>query len=191
MEVGISIPVVSFSGEEVLDAARAAAAACTSEARISPPGPDPRKPEISTPNSLARRRALGEIRALGAAPGPGVAAAAWAGSTLLCDTARAPGAVADSSCGGFSPGATIHAMVCPTGMSWPAEALIPARMPSAGASTSTTALSVSISRSGSPLVTRSPSCFRQARSLPVSCAISRAGMTTLKAIEFRGGPRGL
>ena len=67
------------------------------------------------------------------------------------------------------------------------RALIPARMPSAGASTSTTALSVSISRSGSPLVTRSPSFFRQAMSLPVSCAISRAGMTTLKAIVFYVG----
>src|SRR5208337_4171990 len=55
---------------------------------------------------------------------------------------------------------------------------------SAGDSTSITALSVSISRSGSPFVTRSPSCFRQAMSLPVSCAISRAGITTLKAIVF-------
>src|ERR1035441_72592 len=71
-------------------------------------------------------------------------------------------------------------------MSEPSDALIPARMPSAGASTSTTALSVSISRSGSPLVTRSPSFFRQAMSLPVSCAISRAGITTLKAIVFNG-----
>ena len=91
-------------------------------------------------------------------------------------------------CGGFSPGATIQAMVWPTGISAPIEPVIPARMPSAGASTSITALSVSISRSGSPLVTRSPSFFRQAMSLPVSCAISRAGITTLKAIVFyRGG----
>src|SRR5580698_4159111 len=75
-------------------------------------------------------------------------------------------------------------MVFPTGMSAPAAAVIPARTPSAGASTSSTALSVSTSRSGSPLVTRSPSFFRQAMSLPVSCAISRAGITTLKAIMF-------
>src|SRR5690242_20058303 len=72
-------------------------------------------------------------------------------------------------------------------MSVPSDALIPARTPSAGASTSTTALSVSISRRGSPLVTRSPSFFRQAISLPVSCAISRAGMTTLKAIVVLWG----
>src|SRR6201987_4344311 len=76
-------------------------------------------------------------------------------------------------------------MVCPTGISAPIAALMPARMPSAGASTSTTALSVSISRSGSPLVTLSPSFLRQARSLPVSCAISRAGITTLMAISGR------
>src|SRR6202023_869295 len=67
-------------------------------------------------------------------------------------------------------------------MSAPAAARTPARMPSAGASTSITALSVSISRRGSPLVTRSPSFLRQDTSLPVSCAISRAGITTLKAM---------
>jgi hypothetical protein len=43
-------------------------------------------------------------------------------------------------------------------------------------------LSVSISSSGSPFDTLSPSLFRQATSLPVSCAISRAGITTLKAM---------
>src|SRR5579872_6436000 len=40
------------------------AAACTSEARISPSAPEPRTLAKSTPNSLARRRALGEILAL-------------------------------------------------------------------------------------------------------------------------------
>ncbi len=34
---------------------------------------------------------------------------------------------------------------------------------------------------------RLPSFFRQAMSLPVSCAISRAGITTLKAMVFYGG----
>ncbi len=105
------------------------------------------------------------------------------GIRILASPPQAPRA--NVSAGIASPGATIHAMVCPTGMSEPSAALMPARMPSAGASTSTTALSVSISRRGSPLVTRSPSFFRQARSLPVSCAISRAGITTLKAIVYR------
>ncbi len=58
-------------------------------------------------------------------------------------------------------------------------ALTPARIPSAGDSISTTALSVSTSSSGSPLATRSPSFFRQAISLPLSCAISSAGITML------------
>ena len=105
---------------------------------------------------------------------------------MACAPARAEGAAVMTSAGGFSPASTIHAMVCPTGISAPSDALIPARNPSAGASTSTTALSVSISRRGSPFETRSPSFFRQARSLPVSCAISRAGITTLKAIVFLG-----
>ena len=35
-----------------------------------------------------------------------------------------------------------------------------------------------------PMATRSPSFLRQAMSLPVSCAISSAGITTLKAIVF-------
>ena len=39
------------------------AAARMSDARISPPGPDPRRPARSTPCSLARRRAFGEILA--------------------------------------------------------------------------------------------------------------------------------
>jgi hypothetical protein len=37
------------------------------------------------------------------------------------------------------------------------------------------------------LLTLSPSFFRQETSLPVSCAISRAGMTTLMGIVFREG----
>src|SRR3984957_437361 len=161
---------------------------CTSDARISPPGPEPCRVARSTPSSFARRRAFGEILAFWAGEDPDVAAATGAAcvSVFPCEPARAVGAaVADSfSVGGFSPGATIQAIVWPTGMSAPTIPVIPARIPSAGASTSITALSVSISRSGSPLVTRSPSCFRQAMSLPVSCAISRAGITTLKAIVF-------
>ena len=43
-------------------------------------------------------------------------------------------------------------------------------------------LVVPTSRSMSPLTTRSPSFFIQEINLPVSCAISRAGMTTLTAM---------
>jgi hypothetical protein len=45
------------------------------------------------------------------------------------------------------------AILFPTGMSSPAEAVIFAKIPEAGASISTVALSVSTSMSGSPLVT--------------------------------------
>src|ERR1700686_176027 len=51
------------------DAADADPAAWTSEARISPPEPEPCTVARSTPNSLARRRALGEIFALVGAAG--------------------------------------------------------------------------------------------------------------------------
>ena len=139
---------------------------------------------MSTPSSLASRRAFGDI--CGAASTrcsvARTAAAALARSGLL--DARAAGAAVTAIAGGFSPGATSHAMVCPTGITAPTSAVIPARIPSPGASTSTTALSVSISSSGSPLMTRSPSFFRQARSFPFSCAISSAGITTLIAIVF-------
>src|SRR5579859_7862886 len=116
-------------------AAGAVAEACTSEARISPPGPEPCTFTISTPSSLARRRALGEIFALDVEVGDETGAATVAAgvvSVFACKPALAAGALAALSTGTCSPGATIHAIVCPTGMSAPSCALIPARMPSAG-----------------------------------------------------------
>src|SRR5262249_44315860 len=65
----------------------------------------------------------------------------------------------------------------------PSRALTPLRTPSPGDSISTTALSVSISRSVSPFATRSPSFRRHDTTLPVSCAISSAGMTMLIGIQ--------
>src|SRR5579871_5761216 len=168
-----------------------------SDARISPSVPEPLRVEISTPSSFARRRAFGEILAVEAgldAPTPEPAAdfgTSFGTSLFLGELTRAVGAGPEApSVGGCSPGAAIQAMVCPTGISAPSEAFTPARTPSAGASTSTTALSVSISSRGSPLVTRSPSFFRQAMSLPVSCAISSAGMTTLKGMVVFRRPSG-
>src|SRR5919197_2471255 len=69
-------------------------------------------------------------------------------------------------------------MVWPTGISSPSRALIPPRTPSPGASTSTTALSVSTSISGSPRWTSSPSSLSQRTSRPVSWDIPSAGMIT-------------
>ena len=57
------------------------------------------------------------------------------------------------------------------------------RTPSAGDSISTFALSVSISRIGSPFLTASPGDLSQRTTLPVSCAISSAGMMTLVGIS--------
>src|SRR5580700_4218620 len=116
-----------------------------------------------------------------------MAEACVAGGFADADVARVdviflPDAAATSSAGGVSPGRTIQAMVWPTGTSAPAWTLMPASTPSPGDSISMTALSVSISRSGSPFATDSPSFFSHEMSLPVSWAISSAGITTLIAI---------
>ena len=87
-----------------------------------------------------------------------------------------------------SPGPSSHAIVFPTAMSSPTLALMPASTPSPGDSTSTTALSVSMSSSNSPFRTCSPSCFRHATTLPVSCASSRAGITTLVGTTYTCTP---
>src|ERR1700680_888782 len=60
IELGVSTPLgadVVADEDKLFDLA----AAKTSEARISPPDPDPRTLVMSTPCSLASRRALGEI----------------------------------------------------------------------------------------------------------------------------------
>src|SRR6267142_298575 len=165
--------------------AGASAAASTSSLLMTPSGPVPRMRVMSTPRSLARRRALGEIlgppsaaAAVSACAGVEVGAAARGCSVVF----RAAGAVVGESAGGCSPGFTIHAIVMPTWTTSPSCDLTPARTPSAAASTSTTALSVSTSSSGSPLLIVSPSFFNQETIFPVSCAISRAGITTLFAI---------
>src|SRR5580700_5414111 len=103
---GISMPPDFFGA--ALDAT-GAAAACTSAARISPPAPEPQTLAISTPNSLARRLAFGEILALATAEGSGIPAAIGA----TCVFARAAGGVDWLLLGGFSPGAKIQAMVRP------------------------------------------------------------------------------
>src|SRR5579863_642446 len=176
IEVSVSTSEFLAAGE-IVDSA----AAKTSLARISPHEPDPFKTAILTPRSCARRRALGEILALGMAGGSAEAGATGA-SRAGADVVWLGAADDDTSRGGLSPGRTIHAMVLPTGTTAPACTLTPASTPSASASISITALSVSISRRISPFATLSPSFFRQATSLPVSCAISRAGITTLKGI---------
>ncbi len=180
------------------DAARGAAAGAaagaapfapvTSSAMISPPGPVPLRFVMSTLSSFARRRAFGEILMLPAAAatsGSGAAAAAAGAAAAGCCIEPAPVrpvATDAPAAGGCSPGFSSHAIVCPTGTTAPTCAVMPPRIPSTAASISTTALSVSTSRSSSPFLTASPSFFFQETSFPVSCAISSAGITTLVAI---------
>src|SRR5208337_5534964 len=168
-------------------AALDSAAARMSDARISPPGPDPWTCTRLTPCSLARRRALGEILTDCDVDGAvdGAEAVPWFGAPAAELTAAVvflPDATVTSSVGAVSPGRTIQAMVWPTGTSVPACTLMPERTPSPGDSISITALSVSISSNGSPLATDSPSFLSHEMSLPVSWAISSAGITTLIAI---------
>jgi hypothetical protein len=73
------------------------------------------------------------------------------------------------------------AILFPTGISSPAQAETFVKVPDAGASISTVALSVSISMSGSPLETDSPSALSHLSRVPVCCATPRAGMMTLAA----------
>ena len=82
-----------------------------------------------------------------------------------------------------SPGARMTAILFPTGTSSPTEAVTFVKMPEAGASISTVALSVSISINGSPLVTDWPSALSQLSSVPFSCATPSAGMITSVAMS--------
>jgi len=136
-----------------------------------------------TPCSRASRRAFGDILASEEEGGvglPGPALWAWGPAATL--PVRRPVCAGAAAIGGASPGASSQAIVCPTGMTAPSRAETEERMPSPGDSTSTTALSVSTSSSGSPLATCSPSRLRQAMILPLSCANSSAGITTLTAM---------
>src|SRR5436190_18162526 len=75
-----------------------------SSARISPPGPEPVRREISTPFSWARRRAFGEIRAVPRAGEAGVGgAAAAATATGLRDPVRSGGPSFDRRAGPPGP----------------------------------------------------------------------------------------
>src|SRR5437879_3535361 len=155
-----------------------------SSARISPPGPDPRSRVTSTPCSRASRRAFGEILSSDGETGVGLLTPALATAPPAATVSvRRPVCAGAVAIGSASPGASSQAIVWPTGITAPSWAETAERMPSPGDSTSTTALSVSTSSIGSPLATCSPSRLRQETTLPVSCAISRAGITTLTAIE--------
>src|SRR5262249_28257479 len=130
------------------------AARPTSAAFTAPPGPLPLTPARSTPASAARRLASGLA---GTLPALVTAGASEMGRGEDADAGGPAGDCAAPAAGagppGASPAATITATLCPTGTSSPSRALIAVRTPLAGASTSTVALSVSISMIGSPFAT--------------------------------------
>src|SRR5581483_1515793 len=73
-----AVPAAELPADVVAAAPEPLAACMTSSARISPPGPEPRRRVTSTPCSRARRRALGEMRTSEEAVAPGALAAAVA-----------------------------------------------------------------------------------------------------------------
>src|SRR5439155_1499156 len=80
-----------------------------------------------------------------------------------------------SQAGPIRPGSRDRGTIFPTGTSSPSAAVTLARTPSAGASSSTVALSVSTSTTGSPFFTGCPSRLSHCTILPVSCAIPSTG----------------
>src|SRR5262245_25335640 len=84
-EVGLAVATGGAAAE-----ADPLAAFMMSSARISPPGPDPRSFEMSTPCSRARRRAFGEILAPAAETGSGAAGAAAAAAAAGAESILRP-----------------------------------------------------------------------------------------------------
>ena len=82
-----------------------------------------------------------------------------------------------------SPALPTTAMVCPTGTMVPSGATILRRTPSESDSNSTTALSVSISATGSFLLTAAPSSFSQRTTVPSSMSYPIWGIFNSVAIS--------
>src|SRR5438309_58293 len=180
--------------------APAVVAASTSRRMIRPPGPVPWISRRSSPAWAATFRASGETRRRSATGAAGTAAAAEltagagaaAGATLLGTGAAGAGETAggalaaglgppaSASTGAMSsPGSAMTPISEPTGARSPAGTTIFRRTPAPKASISTSALSVSISATMSPLWTRSPSFRSHLMTLPVSMASESLGITTL------------
>src|SRR4029077_15996731 len=93
------------------------AAFMTSSARISPPGPEPRKPATSTPCSRASRRPLGEMRISDGAAAPGLLATALAAPVPAAALSwRRPVCAGDVAIGGAPPGGGGQANLLPPAM---------------------------------------------------------------------------
>src|SRR6266545_6203937 len=154
----------------------------TSSLRMRPCGPPPASAARSNPCSRAIFRARGVARGRGPAPCAAVAGADADGRVASgADGAAvvASGWVAGGpSWSRLSPFSRINAITVATGTVVPFGAVIRTRVPLAGASTSIVALSVSMSKSGSPAFTLSPSDLYQLATVPSSMTISTLGIIT-------------
>ena len=142
----------------------ASIARLTSSLVTRPPGPVPSSRSASTPWRSANRRATG---------------------VTLCspDTACGATIVSSDGSGSASPASPIHASVAPTGYSRFTGASMRSSTPPAGASTSTTALSVSTANSGAPSTTSAPSATYHSTTLPRSMVWPSAASLSRTAIR--------
>jgi hypothetical protein len=156
------------AGASGADGSRAASAAWMSRSTIRPSGPVPVRWRGSTPAPAASRLARGLIRsplsAEGASPRVGTAADSGCGTAAGASAASLAGPGGGAS-GISSPGWPTYATTEFTGTVSPSSTSRRKRTPASKASTSITALSVSISNSTSPLATGSPSALFQVRSV--------------------------
>ena len=127
----------------------------TSRLTTRPPGPDPLTSLRSTPASRAIRLASGE--AFTRVTSAGAGSTPPASRIPLLDGTGAGGGAAATVAPTVSPGEAITATTLPTATVWPSAAATCRSTPSARATRSITALSVSISASVSPVFTGSPS----------------------------------
>src|SRR5690349_1790200 len=165
---------------------------------MRPPGPDPVTDDKSTPCSRAMLRASGDVSsgaavdADGTSGGPasgltggwpdvGVTSAAGGGDTVV-----AAGGVV----GWTSAAVPITAIGVPMGTVVPSGTSTWASTPDSYASSSMTALSVSISARTSPLPTGSPSCLTHRLRMPSSMVSDRRGMITSGMAGLLAGEAG-
>src|SRR6267143_1404186 len=165
-------------------AACAAGARSTSRLTTRPPGPEPCTSFRSTPASFAIRFASGDAFTRVAAGGvTGVDCAGdGAGAAARGDMGGVGAGLSSRAPSTFSPGFPIHATTFPTGTVLPSGTTTLISWPSARATNSLMALSVSTSASVSPDLTASPSCFVHFTSRPSSIVGDNASMWTLVAM---------
>src|SRR6266511_2675894 len=171
----------------------AAANASTSSVMIRLPGALGGTRAMSTPSSLARRRAAGDAGA--SSPRPAAAAGADLAGAAAAAAGAAPAAgcaAASSPAGGkVSPASPMRASRAPTGSSVPGAATTRPSRPEAGAGTTAVIFSVVSSNSSLPSWTASPSALSHLATTPFFIAMPSLGMRTSVIIGGLPLQRGL